>query len=198
MADMNSQTVEGLLAFCDYLKEKHYLGTNTVEGWKTAIKKVFEGVEGDAHGAVQLTGLDLDSYLRRFQVAEGRGYKTETIGVYGRRIKNAIEAQQHYLDTGDVPTFKTGAIRSKDNGEAAKPKPKQSTPAKRETKSGQETGDLIEFPFPLRTGQMARLHLPPQGLHPKDADRMSAFLRTLQLEEQRQLPEKTGEEQEAA
>jgi hypothetical protein len=56
-------------------------------------------------------------------------------------------------------------------------------------------GELVEFPFPLRTGQMARLLLPSQGLHPKDADRMSAFRRTLQYEEQKQLPERTGEDE---
>lgn len=196
-ADMNSQTVEGLLSFLDYLKEKHFLGANSVEGLKTAVKKVFEGVDGANAATVQLTDLDLDGYLRRFQVAEGRNYKPDTIAVYGRRIRQAIDAQRHYIETGDVPTFKTSGSKSQNGGTA--PKAKRSTgtktPAKQTTPPA---GDLIEFPFPLRTGQMARFHLPAQGLHPKDVDRASAFLRSLQFEEQRQIPEHAGEEDIAA
>ena len=59
--DMNSRTVEGLLAFCDYLKEKHFLGADTVGSWKTAITKVFEGVDGDDYLAADLASVDLDS-----------------------------------------------------------------------------------------------------------------------------------------
>jgi hypothetical protein len=154
LADMNSQTVEGLLSFLDYLKEKHFLGSNTVEGLKTAVKKVFEGVEGENAARVQLTDLDLDGYLRRFQVAEGRNYKPDTIAVYGRRIRQAIDAQRHYIETGDVPTFKASGSRSQNGGTATKTK--RSTATKTTAKQANPpAADLIEFPFPLRTGQMA-------------------------------------------
>lgn len=197
MANMNSQTVEGLLAFLDYLKEKHFLSANSVEGLKTAVKKVFEGVDGENAGAVELAELDLDAYLRRFQVAEGRNYKPDTIAVYGRRIKQAIEAQRHYIETGDVPSFKTAGSKSQNSGMV--PKAKRSTGTKAaEKQANPPVGDLIEFPFPLRTGQMARFYLPAQGLHPKDVDRASAYLRSLQFEEQKQIPERTGEEDIAA
>jgi hypothetical protein len=195
LADMESRTVEGLMAHCDWLKEKHYLGDSAVEGWKTAIKKVFEAVEGETFAQFDLSNLDLDEYLDRFQRAAGSAYKSETVAVYGRRIRNAIEAQLYYIEHRKPPAFRGGA-RTAENGEGktkAKARPK-ATLADAPNSQRIPAGELIEFPFPLRTGQMARLHLPPQGLHPKDADRMSAFLRTLQYEEQKQLPERTGED----
>ena len=202
--DMNSRTVEGLLAFWDYLKEKHFLGTDTVGSWKTAITKVFEGVDGEDYLAVDLASVDMEAHLRRFQVAEGRKYNPDTITIYGRRIRNAIDAQQHYIETGQVPTFKTGGTKSQNGGTKSQnggtaSKAKRSTGTKAvATEPNPPSGDLIEFPFPLRTGQMARFHLPAQGLHPKDVDRASAFLRSLQFEEQKQIPERTGEEEIAA
>lgn len=195
--DMNSRTVEGLLAFCDYLKEKHFLGADTVGSWKTAITKVFEGVDGDDYLAADLASVDLDSHLRRFQVAEGRKYNPDTITIYGRRIRNAIDAQQHYVETGQVPSFKTGGSKGQNGGAASKAK-SSTTPKGATKQTPPPAADLIEFPFPLRNGQMARFHLPPQGLHPKDVDRASAFLRSLQLEEQKQIPERTGEDEIAA
>lgn len=201
MADMNSRTVEGLLAFLDYLKEKHFLAPNSVEGLKTAVKKVFEGVDGANASAVQLADLDLDGYLRRFQVAEGRNYRPETIAVYGRRIKQAIEAQRHYVETGDVPTFKTAGTKaapgkssgtgSVPNGKKSKSMPAAATPL------SEPTAELVEFPFPLRGGVMAKLHLPAR-LDAEDVTRISQFVRTLSFEPQKQIPERTGEDELAA
>lgn len=199
MGDINSRTVDGLLSFSDYLKEKHFLGANTVEGWKTAIKKVFEGVDGEAAGSVETDGLDLDAYLRRFQVAEGRNYKPDTIAVYGRRIRQAIEAQRHYVDTGQVPSFKTAGVKAAPAKPQTKAKPSPvaavaASPA--DDTAANATGQLVKFPFPLRSGVMAEVYLPARGIDPKDTDRLCAFIRALQFEEQRQLPR--GEDEELA
>jgi hypothetical protein len=185
MADMNSRTVEGLLAFLDYLKEKHFLAPNSVEGLKTAVKKVFEGVDGANASAVQLADLDLDGYIRRFQVAEGRNYRPETIAVYGRRIKQAIEAQRHYVDTGDVPTFKTAGTKaapgkSSGTGSAPNGKKSKSMPAAA-TPLSEPTAELVEFPFDA-----------------EDVTRISQFVRALSFEPQKQIPERTGEDELAA
>lgn len=201
MGDINSRTVDGLLSFSDYLKEKHFLGSNTVEGWKTAVKKVFEGVDGETAGSVEIDGLDLDSYLRRFQVAEGRNYKPDTIAVYGRRIRQAIEAQRHYVDTGQVPSFKTAGVKPASTGTETKPKRSRAgaaTAGQADEDIADTTGQLVKFPFPLRIGVMAELRLPARGLDPKDTDRLCAFIRALQFEEQRQLPRGDNDEELAA
>jgi hypothetical protein len=199
-ASMETRTVEGLMLYTDWLKDKGYQGGSATESWKSATKVVFETVEPDGWGAISLEGLDLDDYIRRFQTLAGAKYRAETITVYRRRIQNAIEAQAYYVEHGKPPSFKRGNPRS-ENGSAAGDGQKPATKTK--AKAGkvdtapadtqqEQHGDLVAFPFPLRNGQMARLHLPARGLHPKDADRMSAFLRSLQMDEQPQIPERTG------
>lgn len=192
--DMNSRTVAGLLAYCDWLQDKGYQGAGAIEAWKTAVKKVFETVEPDKYESISLDGLDLDDYVSRFQTLAGSSYKAETIGVYARRVKNAIEAHDYYLSNGRPPSFRKGSPRPKQDGEPeAAPRAKAAKASRKpERPAAGLTGDLIEFPFPLRNGQIAELRLPAR-LHKTDADRLSTFLRTLQFEEQGQIPERTGE-----
>jgi hypothetical protein len=194
-SEMRNRTVAGLLAYCDWLRKGGYQTANAVEAWKVAIKRVFETVEPESYESISLDGIDLDDYVRRFRTLAADQYKAETISVYEKRIRNAIEAHDYYLEHDSPPTFRSAAPRSKQNG-AAKPKaatkPKQSKPSGRRAET--PAGELIPFPFPLRNGQMAELRLPAR-LDKTDADRLSAFLRTLQFEEQRQLPPKTGEQE---
>lgn len=189
--DMSSQTVGGLMAYCDWLKDKGYQGASATDSWKSAAKMVFETVEPDNYESISLDGLDVDDYMSRFQTLAGSKLRAETVTVYGRRIRLAMDAHAYYLEHGKPPSFKRGTPRTEANGSAAKPRPAGKRSRTSES-PGQSGGKLVEFPFPLRDGQMAKLHLPSYGLHPKDADRMSAFLRALQFEEQRQLPERTG------
>ena len=169
---------------------------NSVEGLKTAAKKVFEGVDGENAGAVQLADLDLDAYLHRFRIAEGRKYAPDTIAVYGRRIKQAIEAQRQYVETGDMPTFKTtgtkpGASKTNGNGSAAKRKKGNGSPAVA-TPASQPTAELLEFPFPLHGGVIAEVVLPPR-LDPEDVTRINQFVQALSYEQRKQIPAHTGE-----
>ena len=191
---MQNRNVEGLLAYCDWLVDKGYATVAQVDPWRTAIKKVFETVEGDGYPSVDLTSIDLADYLARFQTLAGSQYKTESIVTYGRRLRNAIDAHEHYLSTGRPPTFKRGGSSPKQDGDA---KPKAAKVLIAETQAPAQTAGLsgvglVEFPFPLRSGQMAQLRLPTR-LDKTDVERLSAFLRTLQSEEQAQIPRRTGE-----
>lgn len=193
-ADMNSRTVEGLLAYCDWLAEKGYATGAQIDPWKTAVNKVFDTVEGEGYGALDLSTLDLDDYLSRFQTLAGRQYKAESIVTYGRRLRNAIDAQVHYLETGRPPTFKRGGSRPKHDGATTEATQKKSARTKQSgaTPSPTPYAGLVEFPFPLRNGQMAQLRLPAR-LEKSDADRLAVFLRALQFDQQAQIPEHTGE-----
>jgi hypothetical protein len=191
-ADMNTRTVGGLLAYCDWLRDKGYQSRNAIEAWRTAIKKVFEAVEPDAFEAVSLDDLDLDDYVSRFRTLAGSEYKAETIAVYKRRISNAIEAHNYYREHGKPPSFRktrSSAPTPSSKGNSPKKKGRVSSPEKA---GPQPEGELVQFPFPLRNGQMAELRLPSR-LEKADADRLSAFLRALQFEAQAQIPERTGE-----
>jgi hypothetical protein len=190
---INSKTVGGLFDFCDFMVEKGYATTRAMDPWKTATKKVFAAVYGDEFESETLEGVDLEDVLSRFETLTRGKYKHESLVTYGRRVKNAIEGYMEFLDSGRPPQMrKSRAVPSKKT--EAKPPAKATRKA---TPDASPMGELVKFPFPLRNGEMAQLQLPAR-LGREDADRLSAFLRTLQVEPQKELPERTGEEAEAA
>jgi hypothetical protein len=195
---MQDRTVEGLLAYCDWLVDKGYATVAQVDPWRTATRKVFETVEGDAYASLDLSGIDLADYLGRFQTLAGSQYKSESIVSYGRRLRNAMDAHEHYLSTGRPPTFRRGGSSPKQDGDA-KPKAAKAartTQAPAQTPGGGGVG-FMEYPFPLRGGQMAQLRLPTR-LDKSDAERLCVFIRTLPMEEQAQIPRRTGESSDEA
>lgn len=190
-SEMNQRTVGGLLAYCDWLREKNYQSPNGVEAWKTAIKKVFETVEGERYEALSLDGADLDEYVERFRVAAGAQYKAETVAVYGRRIKNAMDAQADYIATGKQAILSRGA-RSKSEGEPATKVPQPKAPATKPQENVTKLApqpDFFEFAYPLSPGRMVRMELPFQ-MSKREIDRLCTVLQT--LEEQPQLPERVA------
>jgi hypothetical protein len=197
VADLTHNTIEGLLAYCDWLVEKGYATSAQVEPWKTAVKKVFHTVEGEDYGSLSLDGLDLDDYFGRFRKLAAGQYKHESMTAYEARVRRAIEAHAHFLEHGRPPTFRQVTKRTNGDGEAVNgTKPKTAKPAKAAapTPGGSEFFDLE---YPLETGSMALLRL-PKRMSKADVDRLSTVLRTLQVEDQKQIPERTGEDALAA
>ena len=195
--DISTRTVAGLLAYCDWLRAKHYQSPNAIEAWKTAVKKVFQTVEPDAYESISLEQLDLDDYVRRFRTAAGAQYKAETVAVYERRIVNAIEAQEYYIANGKPPVFRKGAGRTKDGEEsqAVTPvRPRQQQKQKQTQRPLALAPDRYEFNYPLGAG-MAHVSV-PMPLTRRDIERLSTVLAT--LEEQPQLPQHAGGEALAA
>lgn len=199
-SDMNDRTVGGTLAFLDWLTGKHYATPAQADPWRTAIRKIFTAVEGGEADieSIDWSALDLDEYLTRFQKAAGADYKAESIVTYGRRLRNALDAHQHYLDTGRAPTFRAGAKRQK----SAEPTKATADVVPLESKqhAGQNSpapqGSMVTFPYPLSNGQMASLTL-PRRMASDDVNRITTFIRTLQDDspERKQLP--PGDEQAA-
>lgn len=191
---INSKTVEGLFAFCDFMVEKGYATTAAMDPWKTAARKVFAAVHGDEFESETLDGIDLDDVLNRFETLTRGQYKHESVVTYGRRVRNAIDGYMEFLDTGRPPQLRKTRTAPAKKAEAKAPAAKAT---KKAAADPSPMGELIKFPFPLRSGEMAQLQLPPR-LQRDDADRLSAFLRTLQVETPKEIPERTGEEAQAA
>lgn len=182
-------TADGLLAFCDYLIDKGYGTSGGVTPWKSAAKQIFEAVEGDGWGSLDLRGLDLNDYIRRFENMERGHYKAESIQSYGSRLRRAMEAYLAFLEDGRTPTLRQGPRRQNEqpNGKAAKDALPSVRSEGRGTASASPIADLVEYPFPLRSGQLAYVRL-PKRVEKDDAERLAAFVRTLVFEPQRQLP----------
>lgn len=189
---INSGTVDGLTAFCDYLIDKGYATRGAVTSWKSAAKQVFEAVEGAEYGALDVRALDLDDYLGRWENMERGNYKAESLQSYGSRIRRAHEAYLAYLADGTTPQLGRRASRRREAEE------RSSTERRPQRNDGGVGGtataaDLVDYPFPLQSGQLAYVRL-PRNLQRTDAERLAAFVRTLVFEAQAQLPAGKTEE----
>lgn len=188
-------SAEGLLQFLDYVVNKGYGTAAAVNPWRSAVRRVLHTVEGDdSYGNVDVRSLDLDDYLSRFETkALGTGkVKVESAQAYRRRFTNALEAYLAFIDEGKTPSFRQGQRRPK-----AEPAPRSSgAESTADRAPAQVPGQrMIEYPFPLKSGQVAILRLPAR-LEKADAERLSAFVRTLVLEPPLELTSGTMEEAE--
>lgn len=200
MSDLNDRTPGGVIAYSEYLADKGYATSAQVDPWRTAIQKVFSLVEGEAWESLDLTTIDLDEYVARFQTLAGAQYKAESVTAYKRRIRNAIDAHEHYLSTGRPPTFRQRATKkaepkASEGATVSKLEVKDSATAPQVPVTGQPATGMTEFPYPLGDGRMISLRLPSR-LKSDDVNRICAFIRTLQDDapEQRQIPRRVAEE----
>jgi hypothetical protein len=201
MATLNDRTPAGTLAYCEYLITKGYATTAQVNPWRTAIQKVFETVDSEGWESLDLTTINLDEYLARFQTLAGAQYKAESIVAYKRRIKNALDAHEYYLTNGAPPSFRQGtrkAAKKDAGGSVVSIDSKQQMPAANGNQPGANAAPangLVEMPYWLDDGRQVKFWIPAR-MKSGDVNRICAFIRTLQDDspEQRQLPRQTGEE----
>jgi hypothetical protein len=203
---IGSGTAGGLTAFCDYLVDRHLAPGSTVNPWKSAAKQVFTRLEGDNFETIDVQSLDVDEYMQRFMIASRSSYKPESLTAYDNRFRKGVEAYRGYLadPMGWRPKLRASSRRSPDSGtngrtgagispsDPAAPSAALAPSAAVSTAAPAMPG-LTDYPFPLRSGQMAHLHL-PSPLDKDDAERLTQFLRALVFERQQQLPPGDTEE----
>jgi hypothetical protein len=103
--DMQSRTVPGLLAFCDYVNETGYQEANA---WKPAVQSFFQTVEPQSWETINLDSVKFDDYIRVFVALAG--VDVGTAALYGRRVKNAMDAQRRYIKKGKLPASRRGGL----------------------------------------------------------------------------------------
>jgi hypothetical protein len=133
--------------------------------------------------------------LGRFEIKARGDLKHESVTAYVRRVRNAIEAYEHFLTHGRPPSFRQVSKRPKTDEPKVKATSKAGPDEQSHTPDSDPTRDtpgMLDHVFPLNSGQVARLRL-PQRLDKADAERLVLFLRALQFEPQGQLPERTGQ-----
>jgi hypothetical protein len=178
-------SASGAIEFVDWLVDKGYATSSAVSPWRSAMRQVFTAIEGDDLDDVDVRKLDIDEYFDRFENMAGTNYKVESLGSYRSRFRKAIEAYRGYLDNKRTPTFRASARRNSPSvAPKSSGKPSAGTGAGKGTAEGSERhadsspAGLVEYPFPLEAGGMARLRLPAR-LNRSDAERLGAFIQTL-------------------
>lgn len=87
---------EQLLEFLDYLANKGLMAKGTVAARKAAAGKLL-GILSDEEAA-DVTALDLDHVVERFQNLEGKNYTPASLTTYRSRTRSAIEDFTAYLE----------------------------------------------------------------------------------------------------
>lgn len=187
--DIASGNASGLLAFMDFMVAKGYAGASSISPWKSAAKQVFSTVEGDGFESMDVRDVDVDEYMSRFETMSLGKYSAASLRAYRSRFRNAVDSYRSYLadpnwrpasrrltrpgSDGSTKTSSRGSTKSRPS-----PPPHASVSA--------SSSSLIAYPFPLKSGQMAQLHLPTQ-LDAEDAERLTHFIRALVLKQPAQL-----------
>lgn len=193
--DITSGTAAGLLTFLDYLVENGYGAQSTIGPWKSASRQVLEAMEGPDFEATRVTEIDPDEYLSRFETRERGNYKIESLRAYRSRFTRAITAYRQFLEDGSIPRLRASpGTRGRKEPASERRSGTQAIQAVARTDS--EGGKLIDYPFPLRSGNLAQLRLPAR-LERADAERIAAFVRTLVFEPQEQPADKPEDASEA-
>lgn len=196
MSDINftpSPTGAGLIAFLDYAIQKGYLKTATGQAMKTAVKEVLSATEGaDGWETVDLTTLDEDDVLRRFETLRAMKFSAGSLSTYKGRYSRAAAMFEEFRASPATwrPSVKQRS-RTKGKGApvaATSGSPKTSggapsTPAEAPAPHPGHGSAIITYPFPLRQGVLASLELPPD-LTRREAQRLVAFIESLAIEDE--------------
>jgi hypothetical protein len=200
MSDINftpTATGAGLVAFLDYAIQKGYLKTATGQAMKTAVKEVLSATEGaDGWETVDLTSLDEDDVLRRFETLRAMKFSAGSLSTYKGRYSRAaamfeefcaspatwrpsVKQRSRSKGSGSPVTAVPGSTKA-DEGPLSIPIP---APGSAPAPHPGHGSAIITYPFPLRQGVLASLELPPD-LTRREAQRLVAFIESLAIEDE--------------
>lgn len=170
--------------------DKGLMNVNTAAAVRAAVSKVLE-IDGD-WATMDVSKLNVDALLQRFQTLQAKEYKPDTLREYARRFRKGYESYMAYVR--DPQSWKPGPTRP----ERAKPKDSPTAPlelaglggagplpdlaglaAAMRTRSP-VVGNLafVVYPFPLRENCVVHLSLPLE-LKAADVQRITTFLNAL-------------------
>ena len=178
----DSRSRESLLAFLDYCKDKGLMKPPTAEARKAAVNQVL-GILGDDE-ASDVSKLDLDSLLRRFQNLHGKRYTPDSLKTYRARVKNSIEEFLRYLQ--NPMDFQPKLTMARGKTTSAKP-----VPLRVLSKRGERTADTVSrsmsvapismatLPIPIRTDLTILVHGLPFDLTPSEAKKIANVIQAM-------------------
>jgi hypothetical protein len=180
-------TAAGLMEFLDWTARTGLFSSNTAASYRTAVTKVLE-IDGETWTDIVISELDIEQQIERFTRLRASRYNPKSIGTYGNRFRAAIEHYQRYLD--EPKNFRGGQVRlpkakATEGGgdEKGRPSNKSSARGKTKTHTGKNVDqeELIEYPFPLSDGTLAKVLL-PRVFRRDDATRFAQFVSSLAVD----------------
>ncbi len=181
-------TGKDLVGFFDYAAQKGLMKRDWANTLKGACKGVLSAVEPEEWESLALDGVDVGALVQRFERLKMGDLKPESLNVYGRRFRTGLSTYLQFLQSPS--TWQYASPHSEDGSRTAKrvarsSKTKAVAPASVEV-TRLPVDDLINYPYPLRPGLVLSVAL-PNDLTQKEAARLSTFLHSLAVDEQRAL-----------
>jgi hypothetical protein len=168
------------------------MASRTAEAYRSAATRIL-AIDGEDWLGTDLRSIDVDMQMDRFVRLEGTNFKPETLQTYKSRVRSAIGEYLRYIDNPKSyrrPTSpRSERQRTSNRGGSSRlgsggsdtgvPPQTEDRPA-----ADGAVGDrpnLVKYPFPLRSGQMAYFEL-PRDLSRAEAQRMAAFIASLAID----------------
>jgi hypothetical protein len=167
--------------------DKGLMNRNTAAGLRSACTRVLT-VIGDDWEKTDVTELDVEDLLIRFQNLTKKDFRPQVLEVYKQRFRKALASYMEYLQNpgGWKPGTQEKPAASQRHDRSPK-RPSTTTTVSAGTTANRVGVGEVEYPFPLRPGVMARLIL-PANLTQQDVDRLAAFMAMLVVGVERQQP----------
>lgn len=150
------------------------MNKNSAGALRAACTQVLSVVEG--WESVDIKEIDVEATLTRFQNLKKKDFKPGVLETYKRRFRRAVVSYLAYLDDpgGWKPKTIDRTAPGDKNGE-------RTTDYSRVTKHEIPQAGIVEYPYPLRDGQIVRLIL-PRDLKTAEVKRLAAFMSTLAVD----------------
>ena len=177
---------EDFIQFLEYLGDKGLIARATASARRTAAAKVLAVLSEDE--AQDVTHLDVDQVMSRFENLNPRQYTPESLQSYRSRLKTALDDFRSYSDN-PVSFRPSGLTRSK-----AKTSPNGAKPAKRKSGTavatvpastaspGIQASPMIDLPnvnqlpVPLRQNLTVRIYGLPYDLSKQEAQKIANII----------------------
>jgi len=171
-------TGKALVAHWQWAAKKGLMNANTAAGLGSACAQVLGALEGG--DALDVTKLDVEEVLGRFQNLRGKKYRPKVLDTYKKRFRYALASYLDYLkDPGGWKPRSApprAAPLHAETGDASRP-------AVETTVQPLPATGLVEYPFPVREGLIARLVL-PRDLKAAELKRLHAFMSALLVDDE--------------
>tara|TARA_R110000868_G_scaffold111476_2_gene301006 strand:- start:3948 stop:4505 length:558 start_codon:yes stop_codon:yes gene_type:complete len=183
----NERSRDKLMEFLDYLGNKGLMAKATVASRKAAASKLLGILP--AEEANDVTRLDLDEVMTRFQNLEGKNYTPGSLTTYLSRARGAIDDFNAYLENplGFRPSVQSREKRAKSEFK----KPVSSNVDSNSTSFGQErAGQKVIFdptnsilPIPIRADKTVYVQGIPFDLTASEASKIANVIRAMATQE---------------
>lgn len=175
----NGYSADDLLQFLDHSGDKGLMPAATAQALVVATRNVI-AILSDEEKA-DLSQLDLDAAIKRFNNKRARDFNPSSLKEYGRRIRRAVELFLNWRkDPANftIKTRTTSAPRKKDKGSV------NSEPTARDATEQvpDDVAGTYRSSVPVRPGLVVTLSNIPNDLTSAEAERIARFVRMLALD----------------